>query len=153
MRIEETVDLTEDFKGSSAEHVGDNFFSVVDGDITDFIRRLRACDIVIDVSNSEKEISYEMFGKKRIATIPFAFPDNSRGAEVTKYLLNNSENSLNIEIANYHREDRSPRARPGASYSVTGGIKCKIVFEGPFHTQAMNDVNKINKTLREFYKP
>lgn len=150
MRIEDTLDLTTTNNGSYAEHVGDKFLSIRNKDIGGLLACFNEKDIVIDISNSEKEISYEILGEKRKSMVPFDLRIEE-DMEITKYILNNP--NLKIEIEDYFQQFGGSRNIAGGSYSVKAGIMCKIMFEGPSDesSDGVSIVTEVKDSLKRFY--
>ena len=154
MRVEDIVDLTETSHGSFAEHSEEKFLSVRDKDIYELLKLFNQRNIIIDTRNSEKEISYEILGEKRKSLIPFEIKvnENETIANITKYILNNS--NLKIEVGDYFKSEGGSSIGgmdlAGGSYGIKGGIMCKIVFEG--EDSPVGVVSDVKRTLKEFYK-
>ena len=146
MRIEDTLDLTRTNNGSYAEHVGEKFISVRDKDVNGLLQLFDEKNIVIDTSNSEKEIFYKILGEEKRSMIPFALDNDF--TEVTKYVLNNS--NLRIEIGDYSERQKGNPNIAGGSYTVKAGIMCRIMFEGANTDVGM--VTQAKEILKDFYR-
>ena len=149
MAIEDTLDLTETFTGTTSEHFDDKYLSVKDKNIEPLLMQFFKQRVVINEEDSEKEFCYKIRGELKKSLIPFnMYSTRQPDPQVTRFILRGP--SLEIDIADYHESDAAQNSLvDGGSYRIKAGIMCKIKFEGP--ASGEDTVFKVKDTLRNFY--